>query len=338
MRSVRWIVPACVAAVALLACCGSDDDESGGGSAAQSEPVRIGMVVKGLEYPFFQDMKDGAEAAAREHGADLEVQAASAVDDASGQAAKLEALVGQQMDCYVVNPVSETNLVQPLARVEDGTPIVNIDLPVGGDAAQEAGLTLATYIGTDNVAAGALGADTMAELVDKGASIGIIGGTSGDPTSAARIDGFTENAGGRFTALQTVAADWDRAKALTAAEDLLRAQPELGGFFAANDGMALGIAQAVRNAGKEGDVAVIGVDGTQDAMKSIKNRGMAATVAQYPYTIGQLGVEACLAAVSDETLPAKVDAPVQVVTGDNVAQAEQNFPEPVEAFDNPFGG
>ena len=41
---------------------------------------------------------------------------------------------------------------------------------------------------------------------------------------------------------------------------------------------------------------------------------MSATVSQYPYTIGMLGVEACLAAAAGGSLPAKVDAPIQVVT------------------------
>ena len=63
---------------------------------------------------------------------------------------------------------------------------------------------------------------------------------------------------------------------------------------------------------------------------------MSATVSQYPYTIGQLGVEACLAASQGKKLPANVKAPVQVVTKDNVAKATQNFPKPVESYNDPF--
>ena len=63
---------------------------------------------------------------------------------------------------------------------------------------------------------------------------------------------------------------------------------------------------------------------------------MSATVSQYPYTIGQLGVEACLAAAGGKKVPAEVKAPVQVVTKTNVAKAEKNFPEPVETYNDPF--
>jgi ribose transport system substrate-binding protein len=59
-------------------------------------------------------------------------------------------------------------------------------------------------------------------------------------------------------------------------------------------------------------------------------------VAQYPYAIGQLGIEACVAAQRGERLPARVDAPVAVVTRDNVARALARFPRPLAAFPDPL--
>jgi len=330
-RAIALVVGASLSLT--VAACGGDSDESGGAAAGGSKT--IGVMIKGLDNPFFAAMNDGVEAAAADTGAEVQIQAAASLTDTSGQASKLEALIGQEMSCYVVNPISQTNLVQPLARIPDGTPVVNIDSPIGADAAKQAGLTISTYIGTDNVAAGGMAADTMADLAG-GGKVGVIGGISGDATSAARVEGFTSGAKGRFEPLETVAGDWDRAKALNAAEDLMRSNPDINGFFAANDQMALGIGQAVKNVGKKGEIAIIGVDGIEDALKAISAGDLSATVSQYPYTIGQLGVEACVAAAEGKKLPADVKAPVQVVTKDNVAKATENFPEPVEAYDNPF--
>jgi ABC-type sugar transport system substrate-binding protein len=332
-RSRLSVVVAAAALCVSVAACG---DDGGGGSGGDAASEKVGVMIKGLDNPFFAAMNDGVKAAAGAQGADVQIQAAASLEDTSGQASKLEALIGQNLGCYVVNPISQTNLIQPLARVPDGTPVVNIDSPVGEKAAKQAGLKIDTYIGTDNVEAGGMGADTMAGLLKGGGKVGVIGGVSGDATSAARIDGFTKGAKGRFEPLETVAADWDRAKALNAAEDLMRSNPDIKGFFAANDQMALGIAQAVRNAGKQGDIQIIGVDGIEDALKSVKSGAMSATVSQYPYTIGQLGLEACLAAAAGKKLPANVKAPVQVVTKENVDKAQQNFPEPVEKFNDPF--
>jgi len=331
-RSAIALTVGVALSLTAAACGGSDEgsSSSSGGSGDKS----VGVMIKGLDNPFFAAMNDGVKAAATDNGAKVQVQAATSLTDTSGQASKLEALIGQNLGCYVVNPISQTNLVQPLARVPDGTPVVNIDSPVGANAAKQAGLDISTYIGTDNVAAGGMAADTMADLVKSG-KVGVIGGISGDATSNARVEGFTKGAQG-FTALQTVAGDWDRSKALNAAEDLMRANPDIKGFFAANDQMALGIAQAVKNAGKKGQIAIVGVDGIEDALAAVKSGDISATVSQYPYTIGQLGVEACLAASKGKSLPADVKAPVQVVTAANVAKAEKNFPEPVESYNDPF--
>ena len=340
-RNTGIALAAGVALSLTVAACGGSDNSSGSSSsgsssASSSGDKSVGVMIKGLDNPFFAAMNDGVEAAGKSTRSKVQIQAAASLDDTSGQASKLEALIGQKMSCYVVNPISQTNLVQPLARVPDGTPVVNIDSPVGANAAKQAGLDISTYIGTDNVAAGGMAADTMAGLVKGGGTIGVIGGVSGDSTSVARVTGFTQGASGRFKPLTTVAGDWDRAKALNAAEDLMRSNPDIKGFFAANDQMALGIAQAVKNAGKKGEIAVVGVDGIEDALKAVRAGDMSATVSQYPYTIGQLGVEACVAAAKGKNLPASVKAPVQVVTKANVAKAEQNFPQPVNTYADPF--
>jgi ABC-type sugar transport system substrate-binding protein len=308
--------------------CGGDSAHGDGG---------VGVVIKGLDNPFFAAMKQGVQAAANARRADVRVGAATGLQDTGGQASKLEALIAEGLGCYVVNPINQANLLGALSHVPKGTPIVNIDSPVDADGARALGIEIATYVGTDNTAAGELAARTMAGLVGRGARVGVIGGISGDVTSAARIDGFTAGARGRFAPLEPISADWDERKAMHAARTLLRAEPGIDGFFAANDQMALGIARAVASAGREGRVAVVGVDGIEPALDAVERGELAATVSQYPYTIGKLGVEACLAAASGASLPKHVDAPIQVVTKRNVQRAKAKFPEPVERFADPFG-
>jgi ABC-type sugar transport system substrate-binding protein len=323
-----------VAAVLVFgaAGCGGDGPAARDGGDAH----RLGVVIKGLDNPFFTAMRDGVESAARDRMVDVRLRAATGLDDTAGQASNLEGLIAEDLDCYVVNPISQSNLLRALSHVPDGTPVVNIDSPVAADEAGALGIDIATYIGTDNVAAGALAARTMAALVDRGARVAVIGGTSGDATSAARIDGFRTGARGRFAPLAPVPADWDEHTALLAAGDLLRRDPRIQGFFAANDQMALGVGRAVADAGRTGAVKVVGVDGIERALEAVERGTMSATVSQYPYTMGRLGVEACLAAASGASLPARVDAPIHVVTRRNVMRAKARFPEPVEPFESPF--
>jgi ribose transport system substrate-binding protein len=299
--------------------------------------VHVAAVIKALDNPYFVTMRDGLIATARREGARLRVAAApSGLEDTAGQASALESLATADFGCYVVNPINQTNLVPALARVRSHTPIVNVDSVVGRQAAKALGVKITTYIGTDNRAGGRLGADAMAALVDRGARVAVISGIPGDVGSGLRATGFQEGDRGRFDVVTTTAADFERGKARRAAADLLRADPHIAGFFAVNDLMALGVVDAVRAAGRQRDVKVVGFDGIRQALAAVQRGSLSATVAQYPFTIGQLGVEACLAAIGGRSVPASVDAPVQVVTRRNVSRAQANFPRPVERFDDPF--
>ena len=305
-------------------------------AAAGTAPSSYAAVIKGLDNPFFQQMEQGIDAQAEESDVDVEVQAASSITDTSGQADRLNAMAQQGYGCYVVNPISGTNLIQGLAQIAaQGTPVVNIDSPVEADAAEKADLEVSTYIGTDNVEAGKMGGEEMVEALGGSGKVALIGGISGDVTSAARLDGFKEGAGD-LEIVQTVAADWDRQTAQTRATDILSANPDLAGFFSANDDMALGIARAVANAGKTGEVAIIGVDGIEDALKAVESGDLTASVAQYPYAIGEMGVQACEKAAAGDELPENVTAPVAVVTKDNAQDALEAFPAPFEEFENPL--
>jgi ABC-type sugar transport system substrate-binding protein len=318
---------------AFVADCGGDH-----GPLPEQRRNDVAAVIKGLDNPFFATMRDGLIATARQRGLKITVDAALGLEDTTGQASALESLAADHDGCYIVNPIDRTNLIESLATVVPGTPIVNIDSPIDQRAARADGVGISAYIGTDNVAAGRLAADGMARFVGPGARVAVVTGIPGDSGSDARAKGFIAGAHGRFTVVGTVAADFDRGRARLAASKLLHGQPRVDGFFAVNDEMALGVGEAVATQGRSGQVPVIGMDGIREALGAVKRGALSATVAQYPYTIGQLGVEACLAALRRKALPATVDAPVQLVTARNAALALAKLPLPVERFADPLAG
>jgi ABC-type sugar transport system substrate-binding protein len=333
-RRAVWLALVAGSLAMLVAGCGDGDDATN----ANARGARVAAVIKGLDNPFFVTMRDGLAATARHNHARLRVAAASTgIQDTAGQASQLESLAAGHPGCYVVNPINATNLVAALARAAQNKPIVNVDSVVGRQAAKAVGVEITTYVGTDNRAGGRLGANAMASLVDRGARVAVITGIPGDVGSGLRAEGFRQGIRGRFDVVASVAADFERGKARLAAADLLRADPRIEGLFAVNDLMALGAAEAVDAAGRRGEVKVVGFDGIRAALTAIGRGSLAGTVAQYPYTMGQLSVEACLAAIRGDRVPDTIDAPVQVVTRDNVARARANFPEPVERFKDPFG-
>jgi ABC-type sugar transport system substrate-binding protein len=324
-RLVPAVVVICALALVMSGC---------GGERASSQSASLAAVIKPLENPFFATMRDGLVATAHQHMARISVRAALALQDTAGQASALESLIAKGANCYIVNPIDESNLIAPLSGA--AAPIVNIDSPVDPVAAKAAGVRITTYIGSDNIAAGRLAAQAMAGRVGTRARVAVIAGMPGDAGSAARTQGFIEGARGRFTVVGPVAADFDRKQAHDAALELIRDPKGIDGIFAVNDEMALGAVDAARGRGENGNVAVIGMDGIPEALDAVRGGQLLATVAQYPFTMAQLGVEACLAANRGKMIPPTIRPPIQLVTQRNVARAQRNLPRPVEHFEDPL--
>ena len=303
--------------------------------ASARAPVRIGVILNYLDDPFFVAIYEGVRAEATRLHVRATVRSVTSNAEFAGQATQLRALAREHDDCYVVNPITATNLVTALRGLR--RPIVNVDSPVDPVAARRAGVHVTTYIGTDDFASGQLAGARMAALLPHGGQVALVGGFADNINSGVRLRGFERGIrGSRVDVVARVNADYNRTKAQIAAERILRAHPHLSGFFAASDSMVLGIADTLRGAGRVGDVRVIGHDGTVAALEEIQQGSVSADVSQYPYVMGQMAVEACVAAARGARLPARVDAPIALLTNTDVGQAIRAFPKPFGRYLDPF--
>lgn len=329
-RKAKVAVVATGAVLALAGC--------SGGNGGESDPDgSIAVVLKTTSNQFWATMQEGAEVAGSDAGVEVTVQSGTAEDSVEEQTTLLQTLAGEGHACYAVAPITGTNLNQVLSGISAaGNSIVNLDSPIDAEAAQAANIDIATFIASNNNDAGKQAGEFMVEQLGGSGEVAVVGGIAGDANSEARTSGFIEAAeAGGLTVVQEVAANWDREEALNAATTILRAHPDLGGFYSANDGMALGIVQATSNEGAD-DVVVIGTDGNSDAIDSIANGELTATVSQYPYAVGELGVDACRALNAGAEVPETVDAPIALVSAENVEEAREAYPQPFEPYDNPF--
>ena len=298
-------------------------------------PVHIGVILNYLDDPFFVALYEGVTAEARRRGVPTTVRSVTSNAEFADQAKQLRALVADRNDCYIVNPIAGTTLVNALRGVR--RPIVNVDSPVDPAAARRAGVRITSYIGTDDFASGRRAGERMAAVLPAGAEVALVGGIADNINSGIRLSGFER--GIRGSGLKVVArvnADYNRTKAQIAAEQILRAHPHLSGFFAVSDSMVLGIADTLRVAGKSGKITVIGHDGTVGVLNLIRKGAVEADVSQYPYVMGQMAVEACVAAARGAKLPARVDAPIALLTDANAERAIAAFPKPFEPHPDPF--
>jgi ribose transport system substrate-binding protein len=178
-----------------------------------------------------------------------------------------------------------------------------------------------TFIGTNNEMGAKLAADYICKNVPKGSDVAILQGIIVQSTGRFRADG--SHKGLTECGLNIVAeqpADWDRAKGQAVMENILVGNPNIKAVFASNDNMALGAAEALKQAGVLDKVLLVGFDANPDAAVSILASEMSASVAQNPYNLGALSVENLMKLIKGEKLAPVIDTGTVLVTKENAAE------------------
>ena len=297
-----------------------DLEKTFGAVPAPTKPLHVVYVTKTLINEFWQDVAAGVkDEAAKYEGITVDVQAAK---DESSQIEQLnlaQTVLSQKPDILLLSPQSDSNLVP----VIEAAKAANIPTVIIDDARTPGA---SSYIGTDQISIGAKAADFLNSLFPDGGKVAQIEGAAGSPNARMRIQGFVDQLK-TYPKLELVASqpgNWDRMTALNATSTILRDHPDLVGVYANNDGMALGVFEAVKSA--NANVAVVGTDGIRDAKRSIGDKEMAATVAEFPFEEGQLGVQVGLRLLGCQAVPSWVISPQAVITADNLA----DFPDPLK--------
>ncbi|WP_306119450.1 MULTISPECIES: substrate-binding domain-containing protein [unclassified Roseitalea] len=281
-----------------------------------------GILMKTLANPFWGAMGQGVEDGAKEAGVDYFMQAVESDQAAESQLNVCNTMLQRNPVAMITAAISSTNLLPCLKSAQDaGIKIVDLDGNLDPAILEAEGIDITFRIGSDNVLAGAQGAEFMVSQLGADATgpVLVIEGLSGNITGQMRAEGFAERLGELAPGLEIVASlpgDWDRGKAANITNDILTRNPDLVGIFAANDGMALGAVESVFAAGKGGEVVIIGVDGNSDAVKSIQDGRLTASVAQLPYLVGKQAVETVKMAVEGEEVEESIIVPTLVLTKD----------------------
>ncbi|MCY7877455.1 ribose ABC transporter substrate-binding protein RbsB [Bacillus spizizenii] len=273
-------------------------------NSGNKKEFTIGLSVSTLNNPFFVSLKKGIEKEAKKRG--MKVIIVDAQNDSSKQTSDVEDLIQQGVDALLINPTDSSAIstaVQSANAV--GVPVVTID------RSAELG-KVETLVASDNVKGGEMAAEFIADKLGKGAKVAELEGVPGASATRERGSGFHNIADQELDVVTKQSADFDRTKGLTVMENLLQGHPDIQAVFAHNDEMALGALEAINSTGK--DILVIGFDGNKDALASIKDGKLSATVAQQPELIGKLATEAADDILHGKKVKKSISAPLKLET------------------------
>jgi ribose transport system substrate-binding protein len=283
-----------ISAVALMA--------SAGIGAAQDK-LYIPLISKGFQHQFWQAVKAGADKAAAElgvevtfEGPDTEAQVDRQIDMLAAALAKKPAAIGfAALDSQAAIPLLKQ-------AQEAGIPVIAFDSGVDSD------IPVATAA-TDNLAAAALAADKMAEMIGGSGKVALVVHDQTSRTGIDRRDGFVNRMKEAHPEVEIVDIQYgagDQLQSTEIAKAILTAHSDLKGMFGANEGSAIGVVNAKKELGKT-DLVVIGYDSGAAQKAAIMDGTMAGAITQNPVGIGYETVKAAVAAAKGEAVSKSID-------------------------------
>jgi ribose transport system substrate-binding protein len=304
----RWLLSATMAAfVAGHASCTQ--------SPADTRPV-IALVMKSLANEFFQTMEDGARRHEAERPTQFRLVANGIKDelDVARQVDIVEQMIAQRVSAIVLAPADSKALVPVAVRAQQaGIVVVNIDNRLDRAALAARGASI-PFVGPDNRKGASKVGDHLAAKLKRGDAVAILEGAPNAFNGVERKLGFedaAQRAGLRIVSSQT--ANWETSQASQVAAAMLTAHPHLTALLCANDSMALGAVAAVRDAGRTGQVAVVGFDNISAVRPLIADGRILATADQHGDLLAVYGIDYALETLKNKTTPADRETPVDLV-------------------------
>ena len=272
------------------------------GVASAQENYDIALISKGFQHQFWQAVKAGADKAAADLGVTVTFEGPESESQVDRQMDMLAAALSRNPDAIGFAALDSQAAIPLLQQAKDANiPVIAFDSGVESD------IPLATAT-TDNVAAAALAADKMAELIGDEGKVAVVAHDQTSRTGIDRVDGFVNRIKEAHPNIEVVSIQYgggDQLQSTEITKSILLANPDLKGIFGANEGSAIGVANGKQELGSQ--VVVIGFDSGAAQKGMVESGLMAGAITQNPIGIGYETVKAAVGALKGETLPEVID-------------------------------
>ena len=312
MNTRREFLGALAIAAAVAGC--KKDPPSGGVGK-----LRIAVVPKGTTHEFWKSVHAGAVKASRELDVEIVWKGPLKEDDLKSQIDLVETFTAQRISGIVLAPLDSRGLKGAVKNaVRSGVPVVVFDSALDSE-------DQASFVATDNHAAGRLAGEHMAKLLGGEGNVVVLRYQEGSASTQARESGFIE-AVGRAPGVKVVSSN-QYAGATTesahkASESLLMAQGagqgKVDGVFAPNESSTFGMLLALEKANLAGKLKFVGFDASTKLLDGLKTGKISGLVVQNPFQMGYLSVKTMTAHLKGEPVQKVIDTGSTFVTKANL--------------------
>jgi ribose transport system substrate-binding protein len=279
-------------------------------ATAEDHGMIIAVFTKNTTNPAYSAFRLAADQVGQATGARILHFVPKQPDNVGEQQAMVEQVLKDRPDAVVFIPVDDVAMIDPVKKLNQAKiPIVLAANPLPGD--------FITFIGADDFKIGYSQAKYLFDRLGNKGRIVILEGTAGAPTNRERLRGY-KHALGETPGIELVASgsgNYQQTDAKRVMAGFLQGYPEIDAVLSANDSMALGALEALKEANRT--ATVIGINGTLPAVKKIESGEMLATVDFNMFKIGCTATMAAVRYLKHEPVPDKLMLPAEIINQSN---------------------
>ena len=280
------------------------------GSAKAADEMTIAVFTKNSTNPAYEAFRIAADQIARSTEARVLHFVPKQPDNVDEQKAMVEQVLKDRPDAVIFIPVDDVAMVDSVKKLNEAKiPVVLVSNPLPG--------SFVTYVGADDFEIGYREARYLFEHLGAKGKIVVIEGTPAAPTNRERVRGY-QRAFAEFPGIEVLGSgigNYQQPDAKRVMEKFLREHPQIDAVLSANDGMALGVLEALKQANRTS--VVIGINGILPAVKQIETGAILASVDFNMFKIGCVATRAAVRHLKREPLPEKVILPAEIIDKTN---------------------
>jgi ribose transport system substrate-binding protein len=280
------------------------------GSATAADDMTIAVFTKNLTNPAYEAFRIAADQIARSTGARIQHFVPKQPDNVDEQKAMVEQILKDKPDAVIFIPVDDVAMIDSVKKLNEAKiPIILVSNPLPG--------SFVTYVGADDFEIGYREARYLFENLGGKGKIVVIEGTPAAPTNRERVRGY-KRAFAEYPGIEVLGSgigNYQQPDAKRVMEKFLAEHPQIDAVLSANDGMALGALEALKETNRTS--IVIGINGILPAVKQIEIGAMLATVDFNMFKIGCVAIRAAVRHLKREPLPEKVMLPAEIIDKTN---------------------
>jgi len=272
---------------------------------------RIAVIPKATAHLFWVSVQAGALAAGKKFDVDILWNGPASETDFNRQIQIVDSMIVQRVDGICIAASERQALIAPVERaVAAGIPVTVFDSGLDSQAYM-------TFIATDNVLAGRLGARQLAAAIGGKGEVAIILHAPGSVSTMDRESGFKETMATEFPGIKIAAEQYgmsDRAKARAATENILAAHSSINGLFTSTEPSASGALLALKGRGLAGKIKLVSNDSSDSLVEEMKAGNLNAMIAQDPFGMAFQAVQTIVDKLDGKTPAKRIDLQPRVVT------------------------